>query len=161
MNQPPRRSADIPVFQITAFRTPRRFQQTPLKSAGSLSSLSPLWFDSCTRSGGLTTEDTEDTEKERLGDGADVHRSKPQAICSTPARRFRFSYIRPYPGAPRVGCCCIADFPVGRARPCPEALRLADRRAGLKICGTAGLETCAPSHGRRDAHSDFGDFRSR
>jgi len=55
--------------QITAFRPPRRFQQTPLKSTGSLSPLSPLWFVPCPRSGGLTTEDTEDTEKEGLADG--------------------------------------------------------------------------------------------
>ena len=59
MNQPPRRSADSPVFQIADFRPPRRFQQTTLKSNGSLSPLSPLWFDSCPRSGDLTTEDTE------------------------------------------------------------------------------------------------------
>ena len=66
--------------QLTAVYPLRRFQQTPLKSTGSPCSLSPLWFDSCPRSGGLTTEDT---EKEGLGDGADVHRSKPQAICAT------------------------------------------------------------------------------
>jgi hypothetical protein len=75
MNPPPRRIADIPVSQITAFSPPRRVQQAPLKSTGSLSSLSPLWFNSCPRSGGLITEATEATEKEGLGDGADVVRT--------------------------------------------------------------------------------------
>jgi hypothetical protein len=37
------------------------------------------------------------------------------------------SYTRPDPGAPRVECCCIADFPVGCAVRRPEALRFALR----------------------------------
>ena len=94
-------------FQLTAFRPPRRFQQTPLKSTGSLSPLSPLWFDPCPRSVGLTTENTE----KEVCDGPDVHRSKPQTICTTPARRFRISYTRPDPGEPQVRCYRIADNP--------------------------------------------------
>lgn len=64
MNQPPHGSEDSPVSQITAFPPPGRVQQTPLKSNGSLSPLSPLRLNSCPWSGGLTTEDTENTEKE-------------------------------------------------------------------------------------------------
>ncbi len=140
MNHPPRRSADFPVVQITAFRPPWRLEQTPLKSSGSLSPLSPLRLYSCRVSGGLTTEDT---EKEGLGDGADSHRSKPQASCTMPTKRFGSSYSRPDPAARRMGCSCIADFPVGWAGPRPTAARLAD--------GPACLETCATSDGRRSA----------
>ena len=166
VNQPPRRSADSFAFQITAFRPPRRLQQTPLKSAGSLT-LSPLWFDSCPRSGGLTTEDTEDTEdteKEGFGDGADVHRSKLKAICPTPAKRFISSYTRPDPGAPRVGWGCIADFPVGCAVRRPEALRFALRpgRPGGPRYGRFGNlryvaqpPVCPPGSSSRFT-SDFG-----
>ena len=89
------------------------------------------WFDSHPRSGGLSTDDAKDTEKEGFGDGSDVHRFKPQAVCATTARRFRSSFIRPDPEAPRVGFCRLAEFPVGCAVPrtvglpwkknCPQA----------------------------------------
>ena len=147
MNHSPRRSADRPAFQTTAFRPPGRFQQTPLKSIGSLSPLSPLWLDPCLRSVGLTTEDTEDTEKEGLEDGAGVRRSKPQAICATPARQFRASFIRPDSGAPRMGCCRFPDTPPGGAVPYLTAVRMADGPAGLETCGTAGRNTCAALSG--------------
>ncbi len=145
-------------FQIMAFRSPRRLQQTTLKSIGSLSPLSPLWLDSCPQSGGLTTEDTKGSEKEGLWDGADVYRSKPQAIGTTAARRFRPCDIRPDPGAPRVGCRCIGAFSVGRARPRLKAARFADGPAGFQTCATSdGRQPAHPVHGL-DAIPDFGVF---
>jgi hypothetical protein len=65
------------------------------------------------------------------------------------------SYTRPDPGVPRMGCCCITDFPIRRVGCCPKALRFDDSQAGLEVCSTHfGHRHAPPVHGL-DSRPDY------